>query len=157
MKKNEELFCAIGEFLCGIACLFALAVAIGTVVNAFENKANAEPIVHTTINRADFEPAVVEDSGDSELPLVKLANFADRLTGWSDMHWRKQAKCVKCGGLFMETFGKSLMGTRRPGCVFVGAVCQNAGVQMQVQAMNDLGEISHNPLIAMAQGFLIGL
>lgn len=114
---------------------------------------DAGPIEHTTINRAEF---MEEDSGDSELPLVQFANTVDRLTGWSDLSMDEQAVRVKLAGLVIETAGKMTPKNPITGG-FMHSFLRQVGVQMQVQAMHHLDEISNEPAIAFVQGFLVGL
>lgn len=152
MHKIEDILGLIGELVMVSVICLALGLAIGGLLTMPMNTANAEPVTVTTINRAEF----MEDSGDSELPLVKFANAIDRLTGWSNLSMDEQAVRVKCAGLIIETVGKTLP----KNCVdggFFHAFFRQCGVQMQVAAMHHLDEISHDPAIAFVQGVLIGL
>lgn len=131
----------------------AMAVAVVGVLNAAEK--HGEPVQVTTINRAEIEEE--QDSGDSDLPLVRLANTVDRLTGWSKIPPRRQNKLAYAGGLFCEGLGKAI-----PQRGFCSSFCHSAlrqfGVQIQVVALDNMGQINRdNPAIAFVQGILIGL
>lgn len=96
------------------------------------------------------------DSGDSELAHIKFVNAVDRFTGWSDLSMDEQAVRVKAAGLIIETAGKMTPQNPITGG-FMHSLLRNVGVQMQVQAMYHLDELSHDPYISAAQGFLVGL
>lgn len=160
---NRDLQNGIEEMAMGVlAIIGGIVVGIAvTIIMAFcgffSEPVQADvpvPVVHTTINRAvEMER---EDSGDSELPLVKFANAVDRLTGWSNLSVDEQAQRVKIAGLVLETVGKALPKNPITGGFWHGFFRQ-CGVQMQIQAMYHLDELSHDPYISAAQGFLVGL
>jgi hypothetical protein len=139
----------------GFVPFVLLAVAVSVIAAAWANKAPAAQ-THTTINRAPLMEAEEQDSGDSELAHVKFINAVDRATGWSKLSMDEQAVRVKVAGLFIETVGKAMPKNPITGG-FWHSFFRQMGVQMQIQAMHHLDEISHEPLIAAAQGFLVGL
>lgn len=118
-----------------------------------------EPVPQPALQiEIDYENDVdlPETSGDSELPLVKFANACDKLTGWSNLSMDEQAVRVKLAGLVLETVGKAMPKNPITGGFWHGFFRQ-CGVQMQIQAMYHLDELSHDPYISAAQGFLVGL
>lgn len=144
------------EFAAFVAFVAIMAALIFGVAKA--TLGDDGPVHHVTINRADFaQPEVeIEDSGDSELAHIKFANAVDRLTGWSDLSMDEQAVRVKAAGMAIEAFGKIIPKNPITGG-FLQGFFRQVGVQMQVQAMHHLDEISHEPAIAFCQGVLIGM
>lgn len=148
--------------LCGLCILMAIGTAI---MEAFTPAVAEEPVSPPALQiEIDYENDVdlpVEeteetDSGDSELFFVRAANTIDRLTGWSDLSMDEQAVRVKLAGLIIEEVGKAIPKNPITGGFWHSAFRQ-CGVQMQIQAMYHLDELSHDPYISAAQGFLVGL
>lgn len=142
--------------LCGLCILMAIGTAI---MEAFTPAVAEEPVSPPALQiEIDYENDVdiPETSGDSELFFVRAANTVDRLTGWSDLSMDEQAVRVKLAGLALETIGKALPKNPITGGFWHGFFRQ-CGVQMQIQAMYHLDELSHDPYISAAQGFLVGL
>lgn len=137
-------------FVAFVVIMGALIFFIGKVTLGADN----QPVHHVTINRADFEQP--EDSGDSELAHIKFANAIDRLTGWSELSMDEQAVRVKFAGMAIEEAGKLIPKNPITGG-FLHSFFRNMGVQMQIRAMDELGEIAGDPLTAAYQGFLVGL
>lgn len=109
---------------------------------------------------AAFKPAaaapatrLLEYENDVDIPAQPVN---DSVTGWSELSMDEQAARIKLAGLVIETVGKVTPKNPITGG-FTHSFLRQVGVQMQVQAMYHLDEISHNPAIAFAQGVLIGL
>lgn len=157
---NRDLQNGIEEMAMGfLAIIGGIVVGIAvTIIMAFcgffSEPVKADvPVVHTTINRAvEMER---EDSGDSELAHIKFVNAVDKVTGWSDLSMDEQAVRVKLAGQIIEAVGKATPKVVDGG--FTQSLLRQMGVQMQVQAMAHLHEISPNPLLAFGQGVLLGL
>lgn len=159
MQRDTKEF--ISETI-GLACEFVvfatgmLAVAMATWCLAvelsrtglllFPETKAAEPVINMELDNA----------GDSELANIKFANAVDRFTGWSNLSMDEQAVRVKLAGLIVEEVGKMTPKNPITGG-FMHSFLRQMGVQMQIQAMYHLDEISGDPMLAAAQGFLVGL
>lgn len=86
-------------------------------------------------------------------PVVVVPQVEDLLPRKSTR--QQQARFAHFVGITMEVFGKNAPNGWYTKPFF--AALQNAGVQLQVAALNDLGLISREPNKAFIQGLLIGL
>lgn len=170
MKTYDRMMlCAelvIARFLIGAGG----TILVFSISHALTNTAAAAEEV-TTINRA---PLMEEHEGlgifraqapqppmvlapNAPVPLEeRIENLVEK-TGFYDLPMKKQIEVVRLTGLITEETGKLLATTRRPGCVVIGTLGRHLGVNLQIMAMNRNGELSSNPLLAAAQGFLVGL
>ena len=99
---KEDIVCGaviVGSVL-AVACLVAALATAAVELNVFCKPAEAA-IEHTTINRAEHMDA---DSGDSELPVVRLANLIDECL--NDLPVPQQIILVRSTGMFLEFVGK---------------------------------------------------
>lgn len=145
---------AIAMFLIGAGGTI-LVLSINHAMTSARADEIPAPVHVRTINRAEVMEAE-EDSGDSELAHVKFANAVGRITGWNKLSMDEQAIRVKTAGLFIETIGKCTPKNPITGG-FMHGFLRQLGVQMQVQAMYHLDELSTDPRISALQGFIVGL
>ena len=168
MMLYVELF--IAAFLIGAGGTL-LVFSIGHLMTSARAEEIPAPIHVQTINRA---PLMEEHEGlgifraqapqppmvlapNAPVPLEeRIVNLVEK-TGFYDLPMKKQIEVVRLTGLITEETGKLLATTRRPGCVVIGTLGRHLGVNLQIMAMNRNGELSSNPLLAAAQGFLVGL
>lgn len=77
-------------------------------------------------------------------------------SGYKKLTWKQEKGLELVGGQLLEA-----MANATPSYTFTDAFMKQfmkqVGVQMQVEALQSTGQISHEPAIAFAQGFLIGL
>ena len=77
-------------------------------------------------------------------------------SGYKKLTWDQEQVLTLAGGQLLEA-----MANATPAYTFTDAFMKQfmkqVGVQMQVEALQSTGQISHEPAIAFAQGFLIGL
>ena len=77
-------------------------------------------------------------------------------SGYKKLTWKQEKGLQLAGGQLLEA-----MSNATPAYTFTDAFMKQfmkqVGVQMQVEALQSTGQISHEPATAFAQGFLIGL
>jgi len=132
------------------ALVLALVALVGVVwavqdYQAAEAEATERYMLHLA-SQIQRTPAPVEVEVEVEpapAPAPKMSRF------------EREARIAQIVGLGLEALGKAApaYGPLK----VLGDMSRQAGVQVQIAAMADLDQLSHNPAIAGVQGFLVGL
>jgi hypothetical protein len=134
-------------------------VAFGWLVTAVEQAAYNISTVEMQPEPEQVDVCVVVLPATAAAMAEFEAAVADLDVALADVEaaHRREARVAFAVAGLVNQMGRGLQRHPHPFVAVAAATARQVAVHVQVAAMDDLDLISHNPAIAMGQGFLIGL
>ena len=147
------------SFLRGALVNVALFVFLGTCCGAVF-LLSVSAVAFSVYGKTLIEEATTPDHTDLDIVVPEPAAPVPAEIANPLVNWEKRVKqdrvLIYSGGLLLEALANATP-AYTPASAFTKQFLKQAGVQLQVAILEDANLISHEPAIAFAQGFLVGL